>query len=84
MESSMENEIRSVEVDQGPDGKYRSVQIVFGPHYFIDLRPDENQVLTLYMGYTHHGFKAHAADVMDELEKFIEEIRKKHHENAVD
>lgn len=80
----MDNSIRTIEIEQEANGTYHAVQVFFGPHYFVDIRPDEDGVLTVYIGATHHGFKAHAAEVMDELERIIEDVRKRFPASKID
>jgi type IV secretory pathway TrbF-like protein len=65
-------------------GNYNGLRIVFGPHYFIEIRRKTSGKVTLFMGATHHGFEADASDVNSELETFIEEIRRVHPGNAID
>lgn len=80
----MENIIHEPAVERDVSGKITRILINFGPHYYIDLQPDESGILTIYAGATHHGFKAHAADVMDEWEKYINEIRVRHPDAVTD
>ena len=79
----MEKRIRSIEVTEDKDGKVESVNIIFGPHYFLDIRTVKNQLM-LFLGATHHGFRAEAFEVGGELEKFINIIREKYPENCID
>jgi hypothetical protein len=72
-----------VSVDEDASGKPKSVRLVFGPHYFVDVRSDDGR-MTFVLGATHHGFKADASDVGGELESFVNEIRDRHPANAVD
>lgn len=71
-------------VEYDEQGKIKRVYVQFGPHYFVDIMPNENGDLTLYMGATHHGFKARATDVGGELEGIIYEIRDKHPDLSID
>jgi len=75
--------IREVNIKKDKDKKFKRVHIIFGPHYFIDLFEDGGKI-TFILGATHHGFKADASEVGGELEKFINEIRNKNPQNAVD
>jgi len=75
--------IREVNVERDEAGNYKQVQLAFGPHYFVELVTEEGGV-NLYVGATHHGFKADASEVNGELERFIYEIRERHPENAFD
>ena len=74
--------IRDVIVEKDSSGRYQSVRLVFGPHYFVDLSEERGKV-TFVLGATHHGFKADASEVDGELERFIQEIKEKHPENVV-
>ena len=80
----MDNDIREVTVEKNEDGKVLSVRIVFGPHYFVSIEPNEEGVLTFYLGATHHGFAADAIQVGKGLEELIWEIREQHPELAID
>ena len=75
--------IREVTIEKDREGNYTSVQLVFGPHYFLDLCEEHGQV-TLILGATHHGFRADASQVGGELEQFVYEIRDRHPDNATD
>jgi hypothetical protein len=75
--------IRQILTERDDDGSYKEVRIVFGPHYFLELH-DEGENLTFVLGATHHGFKAEASEVGGELEKLIYEIRESHPSNVVD
>jgi len=79
----VENGIRTVSVTRDADGKYKSVRIVFGPHYFVDV-VDNGDTVKLFLGATHHGFVADASEVNGELERIIEETRRTHPNNVVD
>ena len=50
-------------------------QLVFGPHYFVQLKLEDLGAVTFVLGATHHGFKADASQVNCELEKIIYEVR---------
>lgn len=80
----MNNGIRTVEVSKDGQGNYKSVRLVFGPHYFVELHQENEGGVTFVLGATHHGFKADGSEVNGELEKFINEIRHSHPENVVD
>lgn len=75
--------IREVKTEKDKSGNYKSVHLVFGPHYFVDLSVEKGMI-TFVLGATHHGFKADASKVGGELERFIYEIRDKHPENVFD
>ena len=79
-----QNAIREVNTEKDDQGNIARVTVVFGPHYFIDLQTDENGILTLCMGATHHGFVAPANEVGTGLEAIIYEIREQHPELATD
>jgi hypothetical protein len=78
------NNIRDIEIINDKNGNPVQVKIVFGPHYYIDIQPDEQGVLSIYAGATHNGFKAHATEVMDEWEQIIEQVRKLHPDKTTD
>lgn len=80
----MDNEIREVKVEKDENGKVKSVTVVFGPHYFIEIMPNEAGKLILYIGATHHGFSADATQVGKGLEAIIEEVRRNHPELVFD
>ncbi len=73
-----ENVIGQPEIEKDERGRIKRVYVQFGPHYFVDIMPNETGELTLYLGATHHGFNARATDVGGELEKIIYEIREMH------
>ena len=58
--------IRAVDIKKDASGKYRYVHIVFGPHYFVQLKCMPNGKGTFILGATHHGFKADASQVAGE------------------
>lgn len=76
--------IRTIEVKKDDKGDYKSVRLVFGPHYFVELHRERDGDVTFVLGVTHHGFKADASEVNGELEKIIYEIRSAHPKNLVD
>ena len=63
---------------------YETVRLVFGPHYFVQLKMEDPGAVTFVLGATHHGFKADASQVNGELEKIIYEVRGNHAGNLVD
>ena len=65
-------------------GDYESVRLVFGPHYFVQLKLEDFGAVTFVLGATPHGFKADASQVNGELEKIIYEVRGNHAGNLVD
>lgn len=79
----MENKRIEVQSEPGADGKYTQLRVVFGPHYFVELR-QEGDGVTFYLGATHHGFKADASQLGGELEMYVNEIRMAHPESTVD
>lgn len=80
----MQNSIRSINAVKDESGQYRSVRIVFGPHYFVELARGDQGGVSFSLGATHHGFRADASEVDGELERFINEIREAHPGNRVD
>ena len=81
---TMSDGIRSVGTKKGIEGQFSEVRIVFGPHYFVNLRLNEKEEVIFELGATHHGFKADASKVGGELESFIYEIRNAHPRNNID
>jgi hypothetical protein len=73
-----ENYIREPDVERDEQENIKHVAISFGPHYFVEIMPDEKGVLTLYLGATHHGFSAKADEVNGQLERIVEEVMKSH------
>jgi hypothetical protein len=73
--------IGEVELGKDHDGTTKAVRIAFGPHYFVEIQRKAGKV-TLYLGATHHGIKADASEVNGELERFINELKAAHNENA--
>lgn len=80
----MNEGIREVNLEKDQSGNYKRLQVVFGPHYFLELMTNERGKVTLVLGATHHGFKADASEVNGELEKIIYEIRKSYPETVTD
>jgi hypothetical protein len=76
--------IREVKVNKGEDKIIRSVRVVFGPHYFIELMLNEDESVDFVLGATHHGFRADASQVNGELEQILNEVRESHPDLAVD
>jgi hypothetical protein len=71
--------IREPEIKRDEQGNIIYVAIAFGPHYFVEIMPDENSgELTLYLGTTHHGFHATAIELNGQLEKLIDEVKLAH------
>lgn len=79
-----QNAIREANIEKDDRGNIIRVTVVFGSHYFIELEPDQNCVLALCMGATHHGFIAPANEVGKGLEAIISEVRERHPELATD
>ena len=79
----MPDSIREVTINSNPDGSYRQVSVVFGPHYYVEIFQEDGKV-KFALGATHHGFQADASEVGGELEQFIEEIRRAHPGNDTD
>lgn len=75
--------ISKVTIQRDENGNYKSVELLFGPHYFVDIVKEGGKV-TFILGATHHGFKADASEVGGELERFIYEIRERHSDNLID
>ena len=75
--------IRAATINRDSSGAIKSVRLVFGPHYFVDL-VEEGGKVTFVLGFTHHGFKADASVVSGELEQFIGDIRERHPNSAID
>ena len=70
----MSNRI-SVRIDSEPPiTPKENVKIVFGPHYFVDIMKDNDQV-KFVIGTTHHGVILDASEIDGELEEVIEKIK---------
>lgn len=75
-----ENRIQKPSIEKDENGKIKRVAVGFGPHYFIDIMLDEEGVLKLYLGATHHGFGAAANEVNGQLERIVNEVMNSHPE----
>src|SRR5260370_20462813 len=53
----MPNGIREVTTTKNKRGDYESVRLVFGPHYFVQLKLEDLGAVTFVLEATHHGFK---------------------------
>jgi len=76
--------IRTVNVERDDTDTIRKVRLVFGPHYFVELRSNKAGHVEFILGATHHGFRADASEVNGELEKIIYEVRDQHTDKLVD
>ncbi len=74
----MNNGIREADVVTDNNGVITSVRLVFGPHYFVELRSGDGQTVEFCLGATHHGFRADASEIAGELERIINEVRDSH------
>ena len=72
-----QNGIRDVQFQWAPSGKVESLRVLFGPHYFLELRVTEGETVAI-LGYTHHGIRAKATEVNDQLEKAINALMENH------
>ncbi len=79
----MKKAIKEIQIHKD-NGNYKSVKIIFGPHFFADIFFDSNNKLKFALGYTHHGFIADATEVNGELEKIIEDVRNTHPDKKID
>lgn len=79
----MENGIRSLEVTKDASGKTTSINVLFGPHYFFEIKEVDNRVI-VELGVTHHGFKADASEIGKGLEEIIWHIKEKFPETSFD
>jgi hypothetical protein len=73
--------IDEVEIERDKQGGIESVRFAFGPHYFVQVMRKKGR-LELCLGATHHGFRSDASEVNGELERFVEEIKRAHPDNA--
>lgn len=69
------------EVVRDSTGQVTRVSFAFGPHYFVDVHIEDGKPV-LALGATHHGFEADASEVGGELEQFVDEVKKRHPDNA--
>lgn len=76
--------IREVKVDNDEDGVTRSVRLVFGPHYFVEVALKEGGRVEFVVGATHHGFRADASEVNGQLETIINAVRESHPDLLID
>ncbi|MGA2404924.1 MAG: hypothetical protein ABSG91_25015 [Syntrophobacteraceae bacterium] len=77
--------IREPEIQKTEDGKCESIEINFGPHYFVIIdHKGPNGKLRFILGATHHGFQADPTEVGGELEAFINRIRELYPHSTVD
>jgi len=84
-EWDMAEGIHETLVRKTEDGKYESIEIHFGPHYFVRIDHEGfNGKLRFILGATHHGFQADPTEVGGELENFIYRIRELYPHSAVD
>jgi len=63
-----------VETDQGRVDSPKWVRVVFGPHHFVEIYPDDGRVM-FRLGATHHGICLDASDVDGDLENVIDNLR---------
>ena len=76
-------QIRDLKIETNDAGRIVGVTVVFGPHHAVEIRNTKSGVEFVLVA-THHGFKADASEVNGQLEKIINEARRKHPELAVD
>jgi len=69
--------IREVDLEWTPKGTVGKLRVVFGPHYFLEIESNKGET-NFILGCTHHGFKARAVDLNDELERIIDVIKERH------
>jgi len=80
----MPSGIRSVTAKMDKNGKHKSVRVLFGPHFFVEICHKKSGGLTFVLGATHHGFRTDATEVNGGLEKIINEVRQAHPDLTVD
>lgn len=74
--------IRTVKTQKNENGS-ETVEIVFGPHYRLELQSDgENTTFPLVT--THHGFRVDASEVSVGLDCVIDSVRENFPDFAVD
>src|SRR5438552_14158406 len=73
--------IRSVVVEGNREHGYRTVQVLFGTNFFLEITESDGRVSFL-LGAHHEAFKADASEAKGELEKYIKEIMEKHPESV--
>ncbi|GAP22805.1 hypothetical protein [Leptolinea tardivitalis] len=79
----MRESIRELDVKKDEAGNITSVGIVFGPHYFVEVKQEGSRV-KFVLGATHHGFEVDASEIGQGLEEMIYAIREKFPETAID
>ena len=75
--------IRNVDIKTDGNGRIVSVQMAFGPHFYLEVSNTPTGA-SFIVGATHHGFKADASVVGGQLEKIIDEVRRTQPDCAVD
>jgi hypothetical protein len=73
--------IRSVVVEGNRTDGYKTVQVLFGTNFFLEISENDGRVSFL-LGAHHEAFKADASEAKGELEKYIKEIMEKHPESV--
>jgi hypothetical protein len=73
--------IRSVVVEGNREDGYKTVQVLFGTNFFLEITESDGRVSFL-LGAHHEAFKADASEAQGELEKYIKEIMEKHPESV--
>ena len=73
--------IRSVVVEGNCEHGYKTVQVLFGTNFFLEITESDGRVSFL-LGAHHEAFKADASEAKGELEKYIKEIMEKHPESV--
>ena len=73
--------IRSVVVEGNREDGYKTVQVLFGTNFFLEITESDGRVSFL-LGAHYEAFKADASEAKGELEKYIKEIMEKHPESV--
>jgi len=73
--------IRSVVVEGNREDGYKTVQVLFGTNFFLEITESDGRVSFL-LGAHHEAFKADASEAKGELEKYIKKIMEKHPESV--
>jgi hypothetical protein len=73
--------IRSVVVEGDREHGYKTVQVLFGTNFFLEITENEGRVKFL-LGAHYEAFQADASEPKGELGKYIKEIMEKHPESV--
>src|SRR5215207_7034175 len=73
--------IRAVITEGDRQNGYKTVQVLFGTNYFLEIVENDGRIEFL-LGAHHTGFKADASELQGELQKYISEVQQRYPESA--